>query len=377
MTKRINILANFGGFGGYQIVTYNLIKGLRFALLKEGKAFEDYFNLVPLHSSNDPSSELNKKDIKDFADGKYPFGDVTFGIAPIQKFPTLGGKYTIGYPAIENQSLTEAQKMHLPIVNEVVSTSSFHQMLYKAAGLKAEQVMFGSFDPSIYFPLSEEMRKEKSKRNFTSFLMVGKFERRKASIETITAFCDYFEEHPDREKVVLNCKFLADVYSRNIQQVKQELEHVFLKYPKAASRIFLVEDRHTDLVKLYQSSDFLLFPSRGEGIGLPLIEAMACGSIPIVTPYTSFSDYTNSSNSIILEDEGMEPFIDPFYGLNEENGGQLGKVTVLSIKDGIDKAMKLKDSQKLKMANTAIQDISKFCIQHQGLKNLEFFRQFM
>ena len=36
-----------------------------------------------------------------------------------------------------------------------------------------------------------------------------------------------------------------------------------------------------DLNKLYNSTKYLLLPSKAEGIGLPMIEAMICGSLPI------------------------------------------------------------------------------------------------
>jgi len=37
----------------------------------------------------------------------------------------------------------------------------------------------------------------------------------------------------------------------------------------------------SELNKLYNSSKFILLPSKAEGIGLPMIEAMICGAIPI------------------------------------------------------------------------------------------------
>ena len=37
----------------------------------------------------------------------------------------------------------------------------------------------------------------------------------------------------------------------------------------------------SELNKLYNSSKFLLLPSKAEGLGLPMIESMICGAIPI------------------------------------------------------------------------------------------------
>ena len=36
-----------------------------------------------------------------------------------------------------------------------------------------------------------------------------------------------------------------------------------------------------ELNKLYNSTKFVLLPSKAEGIGLPMIEAMICGALPI------------------------------------------------------------------------------------------------
>jgi glycosyltransferase involved in cell wall biosynthesis len=39
----------------------------------------------------------------------------------------------------------------------------------------------------------------------------------------------------------------------------------------------------TDVAKLYGSCDFIVHPYRGEGFGMHIQEAMACGCVPIVT----------------------------------------------------------------------------------------------
>ncbi|HBQ2641482.1 TPA: glycosyltransferase, partial [Klebsiella pneumoniae] len=41
-----------------------------------------------------------------------------------------------------------------------------------------------------------------------------------------------------------------------------------------------------ELASLYKSAEFLLFPSLYEGFGLPVIEAMACGT-PVITSNTT------------------------------------------------------------------------------------------
>lgn len=378
--NRINIFANFGGNGGYQIVTYNTVMGLRSACLKRGLNFDDLFNLVP-HSTNSTNNRFDAESISLFLSGKNRLGPVSFAILPLEKFHLVRGEKLIGYPAIETLKLTEMQKAFLSIPDELFSTSKIHQKLYQEAGMKCDHALLGSYNPTVFYPENEDSRKEKSSKmdpkskDTIVFLMVGKYEFRKASIEAIAAFCNFFENHPLRSRVVLKAKFLSDVYSRNIVQIKQELQGLFFKYPKATQRILLVEDKTTDMTRLYHDADFLLFPTRGEGIGLPLIEALASGVTPIVTPYTSLPDYANASNSILLKDLGTEPFIDPFYGLNELNGGVLGKVTVESVQEALKAAVSLTPEEKLSKVNLGIEDVKSCSYLNRGDELFRIFEE--
>lgn len=53
--------------------------------------------------------------------------------------------------------------------------------------------------------------------------------------------------------------------------------------------------------KPYAHGDCFVFPSRGEGFGLPVIEAGACG-IPVICPnHTGLGDFVNNSNSFVID----------------------------------------------------------------------------
>lgn len=53
------------------------------------------------------------------------------------------------------------------------------------------------------------------------------------------------------------------------------------------------------MVELYQSFDVLLNPSYGEGFGVPILEAMACGTPPIVTRGTSMTELAVSCGWLV------------------------------------------------------------------------------
>ena len=52
-----------------------------------------------------------------------------------------------------------------------------------------------------------------------------------------------------------------------------------LKNPGFGNYLGIIKDQ--ELNKIYNSSKYVLLPSMAEGLGLPMIESMICGAIPI------------------------------------------------------------------------------------------------
>lgn len=59
--------------------------------------------------------------------------------------------------------------------------------------------------------------------------------------------------------------------------------------------------KEQEVAMFHQMSDVLILPSVGEGFGLPILEAMATGSIPIVSNFSGHTDFCNEHNSMPLD----------------------------------------------------------------------------
>jgi glycosyltransferase involved in cell wall biosynthesis len=129
------------------------------------------------------------------------------------------------------------------------------------------------------------------------FLFVGKYEQRKSLCETITAFAHAFGNTPGVELLI---KTHYTEYGR--QDIEQQITD--LKINNIGAYIGAVDN----MANLYSQCDVLVLPSKGEGWGLPIIEAAAAGLPVITTYYSGHTEYLQYiTNSIIPVDYDMVP----------------------------------------------------------------------
>lgn len=116
------------------------------------------------------------------------------------------------------------------------------------------------------------------------FLCVGKFESRKSYAELIAAFAAAFPDRPDvRLQLRPHNVFDPGWRQRLAQLVPPELrERVLIIESGDGSQPLSAEA----MADLYRGSHCFVFPSKGEGWGLPLIEAISCGTPFIATHHS-------------------------------------------------------------------------------------------
>jgi len=128
-------------------------------------------------------------------------------------------------------------------------------------------------DENVFFPISEKFKK------FT-FVLIGRWDARKSTMEIIRSFKDNFENNDNVELLLLvDNPFDID----GLGSTENRLQHYNLNCKNIKVLSFTTKE---DYLYILQRSHVFLSCSRAEGWNLPLIESMACG---IVSVYSNCS----------------------------------------------------------------------------------------
>ncbi len=167
-------------------------------------------------------------------------------------------------------------------VDEVWCPSTYVRRLYLDAGFDPKRVLVvpNGVDPDIFSPgpADGSLLRRLTRKSFT-FLFVGGTLERKGIDVLLDAYLRAFEPDDDVSLVIKDFGlggFYRMVSHRNrIFEIRERCGAPEIAYTDADLTI-------AQLVDLYRSCDCFAFPYRGEGFGIPILEAMACG-LPVIT----------------------------------------------------------------------------------------------
>jgi GT2 family glycosyltransferase len=202
------------------------------------------------------------------------------------------GRYKIGYTMLETDQIPAEWVRQANLMNEVWVPTSFNARTFRESGVtRPIHIMPLGVDPNYFNP---KMARHPLAGLYT-FLSIFEWGERKTPEVLLRAFSDEFR--PD-EPVVLICKTLnadGDV------DVHAQIDGLDLG--RMATRIHLSLNQvipTSQLGALYCSADCFVLPTRGEGFGMPVIEAMACGLPVIATDWSAHCDFMNGENAYPL-----------------------------------------------------------------------------
>ncbi|MFH0908291.1 MAG: glycosyltransferase [bacterium] len=216
-------------------------------------------------------------------------------------FHKNAGSYKIGYSMLETTGIPKDWVEQANEMDEVWVPSHFNKQTFEASGVKRPiHVIPLGINTDYYHP---GIRGYRTSPRYT-FLSVFEWGERKAPEMLLRAFARAFT---DKDDVMLLLKVLNVDTSRSIRREIDALE-----LPANAPPIAIL---HNNIIKsyqmasLYRSADCFVLPTRGEGWGMPILEAMACGLPAIATNWSAQTEFMNETNAYPLNIKGLIPAV--------------------------------------------------------------------
>jgi len=207
--------------------------------------------------------------------------------------------YKIGYTMLEVDGLPREWVRRANMMDEVWTPSSFNANTFRTSGVERPiHVMPLGVNPAYFNPHINSY----PVHGVFTFLSAFEWGERKAPEVLLRAFNDEFRSD---EQAVLVCK----VYNHDaLVNIPREVGQLGVR-EEGGRIVFSINEMIPahQLGALYRSADCFVLPSRGEGWGLPLLEAMACGLPVIATAYGAQMDFINDEIAYPLGIEGIVP----------------------------------------------------------------------
>lgn len=192
------------------------------------------------------------------------------------------------FTMFESTSIPDAWVDELRKAWRVLVPSKFCQAAFLTKGIHTEVVPVG-YNADIYKPI------ERPQRPVFTFLHYNAFNVRKGFDLVFKAFTDEFGDDPNVRLV--------------LKTVKMQLPFPLLKSEYPNIDVIKQGYNATQMVKLLGECDCLVFPSRGEGMGLPPLECMATGMPVIVTNGSGMTEYAKPDYFSLVDVKGPCPAI--------------------------------------------------------------------
>ncbi|XP_023542823.1 uncharacterized protein LOC111802622 [Cucurbita pepo subsp. pepo] len=246
-----------------------------------------------------------------------------------QNFKSVIGRTMFETDRVSQEHVNRCNKMDFVWV-----PSEFHVSTFVKSGVDPSKVVkivqpidVNFFDPLNYSPFSLEsvgtlvlgdknMEEEVSLEKGFVFLSIFKWEFRKGWDLLLEAYLKEFSKNDGVGLFLLTNPYHTDTDFGN--KILDFVEHSGIQRPASGWAPVHVVDTHiaqTDLPRVYKAADAFVLPSRGEGWGRPLVEAMSMALPVIATNWSGQTEFLTDENSYPLEVERMSEVKEgPFKG---------------------------------------------------------------
>jgi len=182
-------------------------------------------------------------------------------------------------------------------VDELWVPSRFVHDVFRRSGVTRApiEVIPNGFDPAVFSPQGPTSRPQGCRK--FAFLFVGGTIRRKGIDLLLEAYRSAFDPGED-VTLITHVSGLGGSYQHN--SLTRSLQK--MAADPRAPHIQVLRDALDDatLASLYRGCDVFLLPYRGEGFGMPLLEAMACGKPVITTSEGPAREFCDEKSALFI-----------------------------------------------------------------------------
>ena len=234
--------------------------------------------------------------MKDIADDRIQI----FNVIPSmqRRFVKSRAETTVGFSVFETFSPPEHWSEILNRNDMVVAPSNFCAEIFKKIGT----------NNVVHIPhcINEDIFNAKvtasERRNKFTFLFVGTWKDRKNYKELVKAWGRGFSGKDGFQLILKIGKSEKEKASIEVDSIYKDLGI------KSRDNLVLDDTVYSDkeLASLMKSAHCVVLPSRGEGFGLPVAQAMALDVPTISSGFSGLKDFVNENTSVVLHSEKYE-----------------------------------------------------------------------
>lgn len=225
----------------------------------------------------------------------------------------------VGFPIFELDTFTDIERHHLQYCNRLFVCSKWAKNVCVANGVQSPDdisVIPLGVDTSIFQP-AEPVKKDK-----IIFFNCGKWEVRKGHDILIHAFKKVAEKH-DNIELWMMCENPFNSPKENA------MWHELYKHPKV--KLIRRAETQQEVYNIMSQVDCGIFPSRGEGWNLELLEMMAAGKHIIATDYSAHTQFCTKQNSRLVPIIDKEPAFDNKWFFGQGEWAKIDSETIITL----------------------------------------------